>query len=206
MIKHKFEVTVNNRVVFSQEDVTYTAFRDAQKELDKILWSQWRQCIGAAGVAVGQKGSVSLGVSWECTMNGRAPRRAPDVIAAEKAARSAKVQLRKLEREQWEKEAEKRRINVRKRIKHQVDHAFAIGKSGTEPASKYITCEHCDAPAAVLCLNRALGRGVSVLDEDTIVGAQCVQHSGITYKIIEKIPCARLEFFYDGIRQIAIKP
>jgi hypothetical protein len=206
MIKHKFQVTVNNKVIFSTEDTTYTAFREVQKEMDKILWSQWRQGIGAANSVVGQKGSVDMGVvSWECTMNGRAPRRPPHIIAAEKAARAAKGQQRKERREQWKREAAERVVHLRNRIKHQVDHAFATGKSGTEPASKYITCQHCDGPAALVCLSRLPTKGASVLDEDTIVGALCSNHSNYNGNQ-PKIPCAKLEFFYDGIRQIAIKP
>jgi len=138
-------------------------------------------------------------------MNGRAPRRAPNVIAAEKAASAANGLKRRQQREQWEKERQQRIVHLRQRIRHQVDHAFAIGKSGTEPASKYITCEHCDAPAAWLVLSRAITKGACVLDEDTIVGALCAGHGNYNGNS-QKVPCARLEFFYDGVRQIAIKP
>ena len=206
MIKHKFEVKGDggksgNLVA---EGASYAIFREIQKKMDALLWQafDWQK---ANKAAVGDRGSLNLSVSWECTMNGRAPRRAPDVIAAEKAASAANGLKRRQQREQWEKERQQRIVHLRQRIRHQVDHAFAIGKSGTEPASKYITCEHCDAPAAVLCLSQAPTRGASVLDEDTIMGALCVTHvySGGN---IQKIPCSKLEFFYDGIRQIAIKP
>ena len=143
-------------------------------------------------------------------MDRRRPKRAPDVIAAEKAEREANRQQRKLATEKWQKErqqeAEQRLINLRQRIKSQVDHAFAVGKSGTEPAAKYITCQYCDAPAACLVLSRALTPGAFVLDEDTINGALCVEHGNYRVSGTEKVPCSRLEFFYDGVRQIAIKP
>lgn len=215
MIKHKFELNINNKTVFQNEDHTYSAFREIEKELSKILWSHWRQSLGAAQT-VGQRGSLDLGtLSWECTMNGRAPARPKDVIAAEKAARAVKSQTRMADRERWKKEAAERIVNMRKRIKNQVDHAFALGSHGTEPAAKYITCQHCDAPAAVLSLSSAPARGSSVLDEDTIVGALCHQHRQSTpYSYYNRYRCgsvttlevSRLEFFYDGIRQIAIKP
>jgi hypothetical protein len=203
MRKHKFEVTVNNRVVFTKDDVSHSAFRDAQKAMEQSLWSQWQTIFS---MTEGQRGSVNTVVSWECTMNRRAPKRRPDVISAEKTRRAVKGQQQREAKEKWKKESEQRLIHLRQRIKHQVDHAFATGKSGTEPASKYITCEHCNAPAEVVCVSSALVRAVSVLDEDTITGALCSKHSHHTYGIVEKLPCARLEFFYDGIRQIAIKP
>jgi len=214
MIKHKFEVKVNHKIIFQNEDHTYSAFREVEKELSKILWSHWRQRLGAAKT-VGQKGSLELGtLSWECTWNGRAPRRPKDVIAAEKAARAAKAQARKEHHAKYQAEADERTVHLRQRIKHQVDHAFGLGKHGTESAAKYITCQHCDGPAAVVCLSQPLARGAAVLDEDTIVGALCQQHiqyqpwgyySRYSGKTATKVPCSDLEFFYDGIRQIAIK-
>jgi hypothetical protein len=204
VIKHKFEVKVNNKVVFTKDGESYPAFREAQKKLDYELYQLcgWQPLRAAT---VGKKGSVDVSISWECTMNGRAPARPKHVIAAEKAARAAKSQARREQRDKWETEAQERIVNLRKRIKSQVDHAFTIGKSGTEPASKYITCQHCDAPAALVCLSQMPTRGASVLDEDTIVGALCFNHSQYNGNQ-SKIPCSKLEFFYDGIRQIAIKP
>ena len=212
MIKHKFVVASNNQTTFSKEDAAYKAFREAEKAVSKILWSNWQNIYKAQ---VGQKGAVTVDLSWECTWIGRAPARPKDVIAAEKAARAAKSQARQAQRDQWRAEAEQRIVNLRKRIRQQVDHAFALGKHGTEPAAKYITCQHCDGPAAVVCLNQPIARGASVLDEDTIVGALCAAHIQYTpYNYynrgrsgdVVKIPCAKLEFFYDGVRQIAIKP
>jgi hypothetical protein len=202
MKKLKMKVTVNNQVVFNQEDESYKSFRDAQRAMERSLWSHWQKIIAQTE---GQTGAVNMGLSWECTMDRRAPKRAPDVIAAEKASRAAKARKRKLEHEQYEKQKQQEIIRLRQRIKSQVDHAFVIGKSGTEPASKYITCQHCNAPAAFLVLNQALTRGASVLDEDTIVGALCAEHSKWRGSD-ESVLCSRLEFFYDGIRQIAIKP
>jgi hypothetical protein len=206
VIKHKFELKADggksgNLVI---EATSYVAFREIQKKVEMLLWQalDWQKVRVAK---VGDGGSINLSVSWNCTMSGRAPARPKDVIAAEKAARAAKSQARREERERWKKEAAQRVLNLRQRIKHEVDHAFAVGKSGTEPASKYITCEHCHAPAAYLCLNRAITRGAAVLDEDTIVGALCAAH-GQHHGNLVVVPCSKLEFFYDGIRQIAIKP
>jgi hypothetical protein len=136
------------------------------------------------------------------------------VIAAEKAVRAVKSQQRQEQRAKWDAEARQRVINMRKRIQQQVDYAFSLGKKGTEPAAKFITCTNCDAPAAVVCLNEPIAHGATVLDEDTIIGAMCSahsQHSPYGYHargryILVTVPCSKLEFFYDGVRQIAIKP
>ena len=146
------------------------------------------------------------------------------VIAAEKAAKAAEAQAQteKFAEAQasWEKDVEVRVTNTPNRIKSQIDHAFALGKHGTEPASTFITCMHCDAPAAVVCLNQPLTPGAAVLDEDTIVGALCAQHikhavygygyyrrlSRYTDSNVTKVKCSKLEFFYDGVRSIAVKP
>ena len=139
--------SVGNLVV---EDQSYTAFNAVKDKLNQALWQNfWKH---TQQVAVGDKGSLDLHISWECTMNGRAPARPKAVIAAERAALAVRHNKRQEEREKWRREFDQRVINLRKRIKSQVDHAFAIGKSGTEPAAKYITCQHCDAPAAVLAL------------------------------------------------------
>jgi len=202
MIKHEFVLTVNGKSVFTKEDVSYRAFREAQKELDNLLWSQWQKIRNAPK---GKKGSINnIDLSWECTWNGRAPKRAPDVIAAEKARRAAKYQKKQQQEAEWEKKRQQEILNVRQRIKHQVDHAFVKGKSGTEPVSKYITCQHCDAPAAFLLLSQKVPPGAAVLDEDTITGAVCATDNKWNGGKV-KIPCSKLEFFYDGIRQIAIK-
>ena len=209
IIKHRVEVKADDKLVFAKEDerALWDAFWDASTAVRNLFETSRTD-------NVGQKNSKSLNitVSCECTMNQiekRKPNRPKDVIAAEKAQRAANAQARKEHKAEQEKQARERIINIRKRIKHQVDHAFATDKSGTEPASKYITCQHCDAPAALLHLNLAPPRGAAVLDEDTIVGAVCAEHSnawGYGGGNVEKIPCAKLEFFYDGVRQIAIKP
>ncbi len=203
MIKHKFTVTVNNKPVFTKDGQSYPTFREAQRKLDYELYRfcGWQSLHTAT---VGQKGSANVKLSWECTWNGRAPKRAPDVIAAEKTRRAAKRQKKQLQQAEWKKEQQLRIVNLRQRIKNQVDHAFRTGKSGTEPASKYITCQECDAPAAFLHLSQKLPPGAAVLDEDTITGAVCTTHSNWGGGNV-KIPCTKLEFFYDGIRQIAIK-
>jgi hypothetical protein len=202
MKKLKMKVVVNNKVVFNKEDSH--VFGDALKAARQGLYPNWGNIFG---IKKGQKGAVTVKMSWECTMDGRAPRRAPDVIAAEKAARSVKSHARKLRNEQYAKAAEQLIVNLRKRVKSQVDHAFSSGKSGTESASKYITCQDCEAPAVFLVLSQEIARGAAVLDEDTITGAVCAEHNyaGWGRKLIT-VPCFRLEFFYDGVRQIGIKP
>ena len=151
-------------------------------------------------------------VTVECLTNRRAPRRPPEVIAQEKQARLAAAQERAQEQakyaQQQKEERAKRCRLVRQRITNQIDHAFATGaRSGAEPVAKYVTCMNCDAPAAVLHLNLPIPPGAAVLDESTIIGATCSAHDSpyTRNSVAEVIPCARLEFFYEGIRQIAIK-
>ena len=213
MIKHKFEVKMNNKVVFTKDGESYPTFREAQKKLDYELYQLcgWQQSHTAK---VGDEGTINLTMSWKCTWNGRAPRRPKNVIAAEKAAQAVKSQARKEQYAKYQAEADERTVHLRQRIRNQVDHAFSLGRHGTESVAKYITCQHCDGPAAVVCLSQPLARGAAVLDEDTIIGALCqshIQHQPWGYysrysgKTATKVPCSDLEFFYDGIRQIAIK-
>jgi hypothetical protein len=208
MKKLKVQVSVDNKVVFSREDEFPSVMFEARQAMEQHVWPRWQDFADMSEGQKGQRNAGTVSVSYECTMDRRRPNRAPDVIAAEKAERDAKRQQRKLQHEKCQKdrqqEAEQRRVNLRQRIKSQVDHAFAVGKSGTEPAAKYITC-HCDAPAVSLVLNRALTPGACVLDEDTIDGALCAEHVKSAWRT-EMVPCSRLEFFYDGVRQIAIKP
>ncbi len=216
MIKHKFEVKVNGKNVFQKEDHAWPTYWEAKTKIESELYQAIASKIQAA--KPGQGGSMNITVSWENTFNGRAPRRAPDVIAAEKAAKAAakaaKAQTTGAWKEKYRQESDQRTINLRNRIKQQVDHAFALGKHGTESAAKYITCQHCDGPATVVYLDQPLIRGAAVLDEDTIVGASCAPHinnsvygyySSHNNKNVTKVPTDKLEFFYDGIRQIAVK-
>jgi hypothetical protein len=226
MIKHEFTVWVKslppNWVTFEKplwvaEDVTYSAFNEVQKKVESELL---RMCGNMMWVppnqrvvpSLGSEGSAVIHIKWTCTQNGRSPARPKHVIAAEKAARAVRTQAKRAQRAEWEAKAKaeqlKREANLRNRVKQQVDHAFAQGKHGTEPAAKFITCQHCDAPAALLVLSQMPARGTAVLDEDLIVGTECATHNYRPYRGSgnPKISCDRLEFFYDGIRQIAIKP
>jgi hypothetical protein len=215
MIKHKIEVKADNGRTGNLvvEDQTYKATREIQKKIDSIVYQalSWQKIQTAK---VGDEGKINLTVSWKCTWNGRAPKRPKDVIAAEKAAQAVKSQARKERYAKYQAEADERTVHLRQRIRNQVDHAFSLGKHGTESVAKYITCQHCDGPAAVVCLSQPLARGAAVLDEDTIIGALCqshIQHQPWGYysrnsgNAATKVPCSDLEFFYDGIRQIAIK-
>jgi hypothetical protein len=206
MIRHKIEVKVDdgrtgNLVLTGEPYVMYKAAKEKiNMQLYQAFFSQHNKHV------VGTKGSITFTVNWECTFNGRAPKRPADVIAAEKKARARKWEEKRLRDEEREKRHQLQillaRKLARKRIQQQVDHAFAIGNKGTEPAAKYITC-HCNAPAAYIELSQPLSKGAHVLDEDLITGAACASH--VYNNGVERIPCDRLEFFYDGVRQIAVK-
>lgn len=205
-------VTLNGKTIGSK-DLDYPAWKSAIEEQikNRIFDMIWQSADFDWDAKVGDKGKSKtingITMSWECT-SGRAPSRPKHVIAAEKAAIAAKHAIRRERAAKWEEERRLELINLRQRVKHQVDHAFALGKSGTEAASKFITCQHCNSPAEYLGLSMKLS-GAAVIDEDTIAGVLCKNHNTHPYYSQnwgEKIACSRLEFFYDGVRQIAVKP
>ena len=154
---------------------------------------------------------MTVTLSWKLTRKTREWSAAAQASAAAKRAvtQAAKNAARMEEQRKREKKAI---AQLQERVKNQVDHAFALGKHGTEPAAKFITCGHCNAPAEFLGLNQSLA-GAQVVNEDAIVGVVCQEHDDVknqyryyTRGWADRIPCSRLEFFYDGVRQIAIKP
>jgi len=50
--------------------------------------------------------------------------------------------------------------------------------------------------------------GATVIDAEQITGALCASHEPWwrMYKTTAFIKCSRLEFFYDGIKQIYVNP
>lgn len=185
----------------------YGCANDAFKNALGALYRQRGLGLGLKEVE-GDKVTLDVRIVLKCVMNRRAPRRPPAVIAQEKQTRLDRAQKRALQEQSRKAQAEIRREHVRQQITNQFDHAFASGVStGTDPVAKFITCMHCAAPAVLLHLNLPIPTGAAVLDEGTIVGAVCADHNYPGYRntVAEVIPCARLEFFYDGIRQIAIK-
>ena len=195
---------------------------DAFKAAQAALYQQHRQpgntgnwwSVGLKEVE-GDTVTIDVRIVLKCVMNRRAKARSKEVMAAVKAARLVKQQEQaELERRQDEQTAQLRKARC-KRIMHQIDHAFKTGESGSEPVAKYVTCQHCDLPAGFLYLNVALAPGAAVMDETTITDAVCALHNHgagagnnrpYYYRhVAQIIPCSRLEFFYTGIRQIAVK-
>jgi hypothetical protein len=213
--KSAFVMTLGNNIIVKHGTPSWTICGGGVEEFAKHKFIElllheftqrfdWKMKAGTKG-----RGTAisDLVVSWECTRNGPRPARAKDVIAAEKAALAVKHAARRARSEENRKRAEQERANLRQRVKNQVDHAFAVGKHGTEPAAKFITCGHCSAPAVLLGLGERLA-GAQVINEDAIVGVVCGEHNKYTWftqNWVEKIPYDRLEFFYDGVRQIAVK-
>jgi len=205
---YRITITTDNGLVLSEESEYPSFFSAMHSTVEK-------SGIVLGDLKEGQSASVGVNVNVECLLNRpkpRRPRRAPEVIAQEKQARLAAAQKRAKEAaeyaQQRKAQADLRLKHVREQITHQIDHAFASGaRTGTAPVAKFITCTHCAAPAAFLHLNLPIPTGAAVLDESTIVDAVCADHNYLSYRstMAEVIPCAQLEFFYDGIRQIAIK-
>lgn len=212
---YKGTLKINGAVVYTGETPwPYQIIDEARNKMSAQLFNQPLHTLAEGELA---DGSLNIAVEWECVclVNRRGKRRAPQVIAAEKAAKRVKQLARAEENRKREEEAARIRKAKRVRITQQIDHAFQTGhESGSEPVAKYITCDTCSSPADFLYVNTPLAPGAAVLDEGTITDAVCAQHNMATnqwqrqyyYKhVAEIIPCARLEFFYTGIRQIAIK-
>jgi hypothetical protein len=206
-----YPVKKNEKIIFEKEGKDYSSIQEAGQEIKAMLWQRWQ----AMGAKEGEKISFNVQVDIECTMNRRAEPRAPGIIRYEKAQRTMKRNAAALQEQKAEKERVRRLVLLRERIKNQIDYAFKSGhQSGTEPVAKYITCGSCNAPATHLYLDRSIPPGAIVLDESAIVGAVCEEDNYASgngnyyrqnYGVEEIFPCSRLEFFYDGIRQIGIK-
>ncbi len=106
----------------------------------------------------------------------------------------------KLELEQQEKQL----IQRRNRIMNQIELAFV--KEGKE-AVNFVTCDKCDGTAKYLGLAYE-NPGSQVIDPEQITGAVCDDHKEKyhqPFKTKVLIACERLEFFYDGLRQLYLK-
>ena len=166
-----------------------------------------------------RKCPLDVRVVLKCEMNRRAARRPKDVIAAEKAAEKVKKDARDEQKRQQEEFAAQMRKAKRRRIMQQIDHAFQTGhESGSRSLwRKYITCDTCSSPADFIYVEHAAScsRCRRVRRRKHDYGTRCVQcttsfahqfQRQYYYKhVAQAVPCSRLEFFYTGIRQIAIK-
>ncbi len=131
------------------------------------------------------------------------------LAASQKRTEKWKKQREKEELERQEKEL----VQRRQRIINQIELAFVKKVQG---AVDFITCDQCNAPAAHLGLAYE-NPGSQVIDSVQITGAWCADHHGHTayngtfyksarpYKTKAEAACERLEFFYDGLRQICVK-
>jgi hypothetical protein len=130
--------------------------------------------------------------------------RAKALAKSEKRREEYEKEQKRLELEREEKEL----LQRRKRIVNQIELAF-VKKDG---AVDFITCDECDAPATHLGLTHE-NPGSQVIDPDQITCAWCEQHGDpknssyvrVRFKTTASIACSRLEFFYDGLRQIYVK-
>lgn len=82
---------------------------------------------------------------------------------------------------------------------NQIELAFV--KQGKD-AVKFVTCGTCSDLATVLVLSH-LNPGSDVIQPDQIVGALCANHCS-PHSVLTVVPCAILEFFYDGLKQIYV--
>jgi hypothetical protein len=130
--------------------------------------------------------------------------RAKALAKAEKYREERDKEMKRLQLERDEKEL----LQRRKRIVNQIELAF-VKKDG---AVDFITCDECDASATHLGLTHE-NPGSQIIDPDQITAAWCEQHGDpknsayvrVRFKTTASIACSRLEFFYDGLRQIYVK-
>ena len=128
-----------------------------------------------------------------------------------KALASSEKRREKYQKEHERQELErheKELIQRRARIVNQIELAFVKKVQG---AVDFITCDECSATAAFLGLVYETP-GSQVIDFDQISGAWCALHHSVDphfthrhFKTQGVIACDRLEFFYDGLRQICVK-
>ena len=122
------------------------------------------------------------------------------LASAQKRQEKREEERKRLELERQEKEL----IQRRERIMNQIELAFV--KNGKE-AVNFVTCDKCDAKAKFLGLAFE-NPGSSVIVPEQITGAWCEEHDNKhmrPFKTKTAIACERLEFFYDGLRQIYVK-
>jgi hypothetical protein len=123
-----------------------------------------------------------------------------------RAANERRRKKREKEEERLKLERQERElVQRRQRIMNQVELAFM--KQGRD-AVNFVTCDECDALATHLGLAYE-NPGSQIIDPEQITGAWCAQHDykyARPYKTKAVIACSMLEFFYDGLRQICIKP
>jgi hypothetical protein len=148
----------------------------------------------------------SLEGSVEIEFLGKVPRAkyTPEERATRAAARIAAQAQRKEREEKLERERravkEKDLLIRRSRIINEIELAF---EKKLKNATHYVVCDECSAKAVHLLLARE-PEG-STVPFDQISGARCGQHWGQAWQLRGAvIPCACVEFFYDGLRQLYI--
>jgi hypothetical protein len=101
-------------------------------------------------------------------------------------------------------QAEQALVLRQNRIMNQIELAFE--KKGKH-AVLFVTCDQCEAPATLLGLTHE-NPGSAVIAAEQITGAMCASHNNNYYRPFKTtvvIECSRLEFFYDGLKQIYVK-
>lgn len=139
-------------------------------------------------------------------------------VKALAASERRRERLEKKQAQEALERQEKELVQRRNRIMNQVELAFM--QKGRD-AVNFVTCDKCSALATRLCLGYE-NHGSPVIDPEQITGAVCEEHGKhpysansaqskyfgpymLPYKTTATIACNRLEFFYDGLRQIVIK-
>jgi hypothetical protein len=160
--------------------------------------------ISAPKVGVLYEASKQVQVSLTVENLGAVPRH--KYTAEERAQKIAKRDAERKAREEAEerrKEEQRRRvIAVRQRIVNQIELAF---EKKMKTATEFVTCEHCNEKATQIIVQRT-PEGSAVPFED-IVSARCADHAKWFHRLCKGDPfvdCDRVEFFYDGLRQLHV--
>src|SRR5580658_8956524 len=143
MKKYTTKVTIGNRTIHTSksEKWPYLAVRNAERSLVQEIYKKAGLYAKRGGVTALKEGeattlAMNVKILIHCTMNSRAPKRAPKIIAAEKAARVIRRRQDAAEYAEREKQQELEQIQRRARIRNQIDHAF---KSDSEPGSESVS-------------------------------------------------------------------
>lgn len=155
-----------------------------------------------AAANVGEEYLSSIQVSLHVVNLGALPRKKRRKrTAEERAAEAAARQAREEARDAAQREAqERRRLRieaVRQHIVNQIELAF---EKKMKTATEFVTCEHCHKKATQIVLERQ-PEGTTVFF-DQIVGARCADCAKWSKQPF--VLCAKVEFFYDGLRQLHI--
>jgi hypothetical protein len=193
---------IKHRVRTRVADVKGRVFQD-NETTDTFTYGRTHWVNGlSVPTKIGEKATYIVTVEYlgECQYKQTFEQRTKAFDRNQERTKKWKEEQAKLELERQEKQLVQRRC----RITNQIELAFV---KQVATAVNFITCDKCHATATFLGLAYE-NPGSDVIDPDQITGAWCQEHDNKyqrPFKTKAAIACERLEFFYDGLRQLYVK-